>query len=183
MWYVDSRQCPPFANVAAFGACFINLDIILHVVPRFRSFNIRQSAAFLAASLSLSFGVMVCHRPTAFIRPTKLMCHLPAVFQRPLQSPARVSALLSPPRTSSRPRRPRCRRLLSTRRFGPADRVGAFASEPTIVNCHLRRPRQSRAGTHQRRSSRARPGGPRRPETQSPTRPQCGSRRRDNAPA
>jgi len=45
------------------GACFINLDIILHVVPSWRSFNIRQSTTFLAASLSLSFGVMVRNRP------------------------------------------------------------------------------------------------------------------------
>ncbi|KAI5787347.1 Zinc/iron permease [Pyronema domesticum] len=42
----------------AFGACFINLDIIAHIVPQWRSFNIRESTTFLAASLSLSFGVM-----------------------------------------------------------------------------------------------------------------------------
>ncbi|KAA8908344.1 Zinc/iron permease [Sphaerosporella brunnea] len=42
----------------ALGACLINLDIVLHVVPRWRTFEIRESTIFLAASLSLSFGVM-----------------------------------------------------------------------------------------------------------------------------
>jgi len=41
-----------------FGACLINFDIILHIAPRWRSFSIRESSTFLAASLSLSFGVM-----------------------------------------------------------------------------------------------------------------------------
>jgi hypothetical protein len=44
---------------AALGACLINLDLILHAFPRWRSFDIRESTTFLAASLSLSFGVMV----------------------------------------------------------------------------------------------------------------------------
>ncbi|KAI5779720.1 Zinc/iron permease [Geopyxis carbonaria] len=40
------------------GACLINLDLALHIVPKWRSFSIQESTKFLAASLSLSFGVM-----------------------------------------------------------------------------------------------------------------------------
>lgn len=41
------------------GACLINLDVALHILPSWRSFQIHKSTKFLAASLSLSFGVMV----------------------------------------------------------------------------------------------------------------------------
>ncbi|TGZ77348.1 Zinc/iron permease [Ascodesmis nigricans] len=40
------------------GACLVNLDLFLHIVPRWRHFSIQRSTTFLAASLSLSFGVM-----------------------------------------------------------------------------------------------------------------------------
>lgn len=42
------------------GATVICIDIPIRLLPGKRHFNIQESNAFLASSLSLSFGVMVC---------------------------------------------------------------------------------------------------------------------------
>ena len=42
------------------GASVILIDIPIRLIPGKRNFRIQESNAFLAASLSLSFGVMVC---------------------------------------------------------------------------------------------------------------------------
>lgn len=42
------------------GASVICVDVLLCRIPRYKNFRIQDSNAFLAASLSLSFGVMVC---------------------------------------------------------------------------------------------------------------------------
>ncbi|KAL7275289.1 Zinc transporter [Rhizina undulata] len=48
-----------FSGIACvFGSSIICLDVICRMVPQWRNFNVRESKSFLAASLSLSFGVM-----------------------------------------------------------------------------------------------------------------------------
>ncbi len=42
------------------GASVICIDIPIRLLPGKRSFRIQESNGFLACSLSLSFGVMVC---------------------------------------------------------------------------------------------------------------------------
>ena len=42
-----------------FGASIICVDVIVRLFPGKRNFRIQDSNAFLACSLSLSFGVMV----------------------------------------------------------------------------------------------------------------------------
>ena len=42
-----------------FGASIIGVDLIIRRIPSKRNFRIQDSDAFLSASLSLSFGVMV----------------------------------------------------------------------------------------------------------------------------
>lgn len=42
------------------GASIICVDVIARLIPRYRNFQIEDSDTFLSASLSLSFGVMVC---------------------------------------------------------------------------------------------------------------------------
>ena len=46
------------------GAAIICIDIPVRQIHRWRNFSISESDAFLSASLSLSFGVMVRHLPT-----------------------------------------------------------------------------------------------------------------------
>lgn len=41
------------------GASIICIDIFVRMLPGKKDFNIKESNAFLACSLSLSFGVMV----------------------------------------------------------------------------------------------------------------------------
>ncbi|CAK7204630.1 Zinc transporter [Sporothrix eucalyptigena] len=41
------------------GACIVCVDIFIRMLPGMKSFNIQDSSAFLSASLSLSFGVMI----------------------------------------------------------------------------------------------------------------------------
>jgi hypothetical protein len=43
------------------GASIICVDIVVRLIPRYRNFQIADSDTFLSASLSLSFGVMVCN--------------------------------------------------------------------------------------------------------------------------
>ncbi|RPA87635.1 Zinc/iron permease [Ascobolus immersus RN42] len=43
----------------ALGACIICIDKLTKHIPRWRHFSIRENSTFLAASLSLSFGVMI----------------------------------------------------------------------------------------------------------------------------
>ena len=43
-----------------FGASIICIDILIRQFPGKKNFRIQDSDAFLSASLSLSFGVMVC---------------------------------------------------------------------------------------------------------------------------
>jgi zinc transporter, ZIP family len=42
------------------GASIICVDVFARQIPRWRNFSISESDGFLSASLSLSFGVMVC---------------------------------------------------------------------------------------------------------------------------
>jgi len=51
------KLIPPSACVL--GASIICVDIIVRLLPSKRDFRIQDSNVFLAASLSLSFGVMV----------------------------------------------------------------------------------------------------------------------------
>ena len=46
------------------GASVICVDIPIRLIPSKRHFRIQESNAFLACSLSLSFGVMVCDPPS-----------------------------------------------------------------------------------------------------------------------
>ena len=49
-----------FSGLACiFGASVICIDIPIRLIPSKRHFRIQESNAFLASSLSLSFGVMV----------------------------------------------------------------------------------------------------------------------------
>ncbi|CAK7217783.1 Zinc transporter [Sporothrix curviconia] len=41
------------------GACIVCVDIFIRMLPGMKTFNIQDSSAFLSASLSLSFGVMI----------------------------------------------------------------------------------------------------------------------------
>ncbi|PHH54904.1 putative zinc transporter zip2 [Ceratocystis fimbriata CBS 114723] len=52
-------MCIVSALACVLGASIICVDLITTHVPRWRSFRIQQSDTFLAASLSLSFGVMI----------------------------------------------------------------------------------------------------------------------------
>lgn len=47
------------------GASVICIDIPIRLIPSKRQFRIQESNAFLACSLSLSFGVMVSREPPA----------------------------------------------------------------------------------------------------------------------
>lgn len=51
MWLISSA--------CVFGASIICVDLIVQRIPSKRDFRIQDSEAFLSASLSLSFGVMV----------------------------------------------------------------------------------------------------------------------------
>ncbi|KAL1891675.1 Zinc transporter [Ceratocystis pirilliformis] len=52
-------MCIVSALACVLGASIICVDLLTAHVPRWRSFRIQQSDTFLAASLSLSFGVMI----------------------------------------------------------------------------------------------------------------------------
>ena len=43
------------------GACVICVDLVIRYIPGKQDFRIQDSNSFLACSLSLSFGVMVCN--------------------------------------------------------------------------------------------------------------------------
>ena len=45
------------------GACVICVDLLIRYIPGKAAFRIQDSSAFLACSLSLSFGVMVSIPP------------------------------------------------------------------------------------------------------------------------
>ena len=51
------------------GASAICVDIPIRLLPGKRHFRIQDSNAFLASSLSLSFGVMVCNSMPLFPVP------------------------------------------------------------------------------------------------------------------
>jgi hypothetical protein len=60
-----------FANIVALswvacvmGACVICVDLVIRYIPGKQDFRIQDSNSFLACSLSLSFGVMVCSSST-----------------------------------------------------------------------------------------------------------------------
>ena len=61
--YADRREVliHPLIQCLAcvFGASIICVDLIVQRIPSKRNFKIQDSDAFLSASLSLSFGVMV----------------------------------------------------------------------------------------------------------------------------
>ena len=46
------------------GAAIICVDILIRLIPGQQNFSINESDAFLSASLSLSFGVMVSQQRT-----------------------------------------------------------------------------------------------------------------------
>ncbi|EFX00244.1 zip metal ion transporter [Grosmannia clavigera kw1407] len=51
--------CVVSAIACIFGACFICVDVFVRLLPGQKDFRIEDSNAFLASSLSLSFGVMI----------------------------------------------------------------------------------------------------------------------------
>ncbi|CAK7215623.1 Zinc transporter [Sporothrix bragantina] len=51
--------CVMSSIACVFGACIVCVDIFIRMLPGMKSFNIQDSSAFLSASLSLSFGVMM----------------------------------------------------------------------------------------------------------------------------
>lgn len=48
-----------YGNVVL-GSSIICIDLVTRHIPRWKHFSIRENSTFLSASLSLSFGVMVC---------------------------------------------------------------------------------------------------------------------------
>lgn len=68
-WYVSStvyhgcttilRKLTSGETACIFGASVVCIDILIRVLPGKSNFRIQESNAFLACSLSLSFGVMV----------------------------------------------------------------------------------------------------------------------------
>jgi hypothetical protein len=64
-WYGVQCACEgdlliTYLTACVCGASIICVDIIVRMIPRYRNFQIANSDTFLSASLSLSFGVMVC---------------------------------------------------------------------------------------------------------------------------
>lgn len=61
-YFANPKFHPSAACVG--GACVICVDLLICKIPGKQDFRIQESNAFLACSLSLSFGVMVCsHGP------------------------------------------------------------------------------------------------------------------------
>ena len=48
------------STACVMGACVICVDLVIRYIPGKQDFRIQDSNSFLACSLSLSFGVMVC---------------------------------------------------------------------------------------------------------------------------
>jgi hypothetical protein len=129
------RSLRRIVNVAAvLGACLINLDIILHIAPRWRSFSIRESSTFLAASLSLSFGVMVC----SLFRTVLRQVDLAIVLQCVVQFAARSPEVLYPTRLPPRCCRLFCRRFFPRRSAGAPTRLRNPAPMSSFVHRQLR---------------------------------------------
>jgi hypothetical protein len=64
-WYVQAspvarKHAADCSTACVLGASIICVDIIVRQFPGKKNFKIQDSDAFLSASLSLSFGVMVC---------------------------------------------------------------------------------------------------------------------------
>lgn len=59
-------RAPP---ACCFGATIICVDFLVRLIPSQKSFRIQDSNAFLASSLSLSFGVMVRVSPPGLESP------------------------------------------------------------------------------------------------------------------
>lgn len=54
----------PLSIACVMGACVICVDLVIRYIPGRQDFRIQDSNSFLACSLSLSFGVMVCDPST-----------------------------------------------------------------------------------------------------------------------
>lgn len=74
------------------GASVICIDIPIRLIPSKRNFRIQESNSFLAASLSLSFGVMVSRRHRAPRALRRLANGSPDLL-RPVQHAALCHAL------------------------------------------------------------------------------------------
>lgn len=75
-------SCANYVTACFLGASIIYVDLIVRKLPGLKDFRIQDSSGFLAASLSLSFGVMVSRLD--IISPCQLLTpHLD--LQRPEQ--------------------------------------------------------------------------------------------------